>query len=128
MKTLRNLFLLTLFACAMSFTYAQDDAGPTGKNGETVLPEADDWAISFDAVPFLNYLGNFVSGTAMNNSPGLAYTNGYPWSIKGKLFMDIRILRFIVNFFPLLYLYDFVFEYLEYVIYFFFFMDVIYIL
>ncbi len=36
-----------------------------------ITPEAGDWAISIDAVPFLNYLGNFIGGDGLNVSPQL---------------------------------------------------------
>lgn len=66
-------------------TFAQD---LTSKKGENYLPEAGDWAISVDATPFLNYAGNFIGGNGTNSAPGVGYTNGYPWSIKGKMFAD----------------------------------------
>jgi hypothetical protein len=76
------LLIATVFAA--STTFAQD---LTSKKGETYLPEADDWAISFDAVPFLNYFGQMLSNAGAT-SPSLGYTNGYPWAIKGKMFKD----------------------------------------
>lgn len=76
------LLIATIFAA--STTFAQD---LTSKKGETYLPEADDWAISFDAAPFLNYFGQMLSNAGAS-SPSLGYTNGYPWAIKGKMFKD----------------------------------------
>lgn len=59
------------------------------KKGEPYLPEANDWAISFDAVPFLNYAGNMFSGsTATNGSPGANWVNPGYMTITGKLFKD----------------------------------------
>ncbi len=84
MRTLKGILFLTIFACAISFTNAQE--GPTGKDGSVVLPESGDWAISFDATPFLNYAGNLFNAGAV--APVLGYTNGYPWSVKGKLFVS----------------------------------------
>lgn len=76
------LLIATVFAA--STTFAQD---LTSKKGETILPEADDWAISFDAAPFLNYFGQMLSNAGAS-SPTVGYTNGYPWAIKGKMFKD----------------------------------------
>jgi hypothetical protein len=76
------LLIATVFAA--STTFAQD---LTSKKGETILPEAGDWAISFDAVPFLDYFGQMLSNTGAS-SPSVGYTNGYPWAIKGKMFKD----------------------------------------
>lgn len=76
------LLIATVFAATT--TFAQD---LTSKKGETILPEADDWAISFDAAPFLNYFGQMLSNAGAT-SPTAGYTNGYPWAIKGKMFKD----------------------------------------
>lgn len=82
----KSLLIATIFAASAMTVSAQD---LTSKKGETMLPEAGDWAISFDATPFLNYAGNLFSGnTGMNAAPTAGYTNGYPWSIKGKMFKD----------------------------------------
>ena len=35
----------------------------TSKKGETMLPEEGDYAVGFDADPFLEYVGNFLNGT-----------------------------------------------------------------
>jgi hypothetical protein len=81
MKKTTLLLASALFAGS---TFAQD---LTSKKGETILPEAGDWAISFDAVPFLNYFGQMFSNAGAS-SPSAGYTNGYPWAIKGKMFKD----------------------------------------
>lgn len=62
--------------------FAQD---LTSKKGETILPEADDWAIGFDAAPFLNYVGNFLNSGA--TSPTANFTNS-GLAITGKMFVD----------------------------------------
>ncbi len=56
------------------------------KHGESYLPEEGDWAISIDANPFLNYVGNLFSGnTAQNTAPTWNYlTNNQ--IIRGKYF------------------------------------------
>lgn len=78
----KSLLIATVFAASTAF--AQD---LTSKKGETMLPEAGDWAISFDATPFLNYAGQMFSNAGAT-SPTAGYTNGYPWSIRGKMFKD----------------------------------------
>jgi hypothetical protein len=82
---MKNKSLLIASVFAASSVFAQD---LTSKKGEPILPEAGDWAISFDATPFLNYFGNMFNGTAGNAVPTAGYTNGYPWAIKGKMFKD----------------------------------------
>src|SRR3989338_7865506 len=55
------------------------------KNGEAYLPAAEDWAISIDANPFLNYFGNFIGGNGTNTAPSWNYlTNNQ--TIYGKYF------------------------------------------
>lgn len=55
------------------------------KHGESYLPEAEDWAISIDANPFLNYFGNFIGGNGTNTAPSWNYlTNNQ--TIYGKYF------------------------------------------
>lgn len=75
------LLIATIFAA--STTFAQD---LTSRKGETYLPEADDWAISFDAVPFLDFAGGFMGGNG--GAPSLSPVNGMPWNIRGKMFKD----------------------------------------
>jgi hypothetical protein len=62
--------------------FAQD---LTSKKGEKFLPEANDWAIGFDAVPALNAVGRVMGGsqgTSMSNPMG---STQY---IVGKMFKD----------------------------------------
>lgn len=55
------------------------------KHGEAYLPAAEDWAISIDANPFLNYFGNFIGGNGANTAPSWNYlTNNQ--TITGKYF------------------------------------------
>lgn len=59
--------------------YAQDD--------KVYLPETDDWAVSIDATPFLNYFGNFIGGTDANAAPTWNFlTNNQ--TITGKYFVS----------------------------------------
>ncbi len=83
---------ITLVALAFGVTsaFAQD---LTSKKGEPFLPEADEWSISVDATPFLNYMGNFFGKGGPASGPG---SNMAPtWdhyslnqSITGKMFKD----------------------------------------
>jgi len=50
------------------------------------LPAAGDWAISFDATPFLTYFGSFL-GNANNTAPNATFLNGNN-TIMGKYFVD----------------------------------------
>lgn len=58
------------------------------KNGESYLPAAEDWAISIDATPFLNYFGNLIGGGQnANTAPTWNYlTNNQ--IIRGKYFVE----------------------------------------
>jgi len=75
------LFVASIFLATA--TFAQD--GLTSKKGEAYLPEAGDWAIGFDATPFLDYASN-------GNLPGAMWVGGNnrrtPMTIVGKMFKD----------------------------------------
>jgi hypothetical protein len=73
------ILLAAMFAGATCF--AQD---LTSKKGETILPEAGDWAIQFDATSFLNYAGNLFNSGAV--APGASWVNDQ--AIVGKYFVD----------------------------------------
>lgn len=81
---MKKSVLLLAATFAVSTTFAQD---LTSKKGEAYLPEAGDWAISFDAVPFLNYAGSFFSNAGAT-APSGNYVAGLPWHIRGKMFKD----------------------------------------
>ncbi len=81
MKKTNILFSLAL--CASSI-YAQD---LTSKKGEPILPEANDWAISMDANPVFNFIGNAFNGNVANAAPGVGWLNGNQ-TIIGKKFID----------------------------------------
>lgn len=76
----------TLFIAALALgattAFAQD---LTSKKGETILPEAGDWAIGVDATPFLGYFGNMLNGNTNNAPFGWNYTNANGM-ITGKMF------------------------------------------
>jgi hypothetical protein len=75
------LFVAALFTA--SFGMAQD---LTSKKGETILPEAGDYAIGFDANPFINYFGNMLNTGA--NAPFSANFTNTNQAIFGKMFTD----------------------------------------
>jgi hypothetical protein len=81
---------ITFFVGALTLTstlFAQD---LQSKKGENFLPEAKDWALGIDAVPFLNYFGNFIGGDGLNVAPNWNYmTNNN--SIVGKYFVDDKM-------------------------------------
>lgn len=67
-------------------SFAQD---LTSKKGENYLPEAGDWAIGIDAVPVLNYVGNFFGKTNDNNyANGMWDFNNPNMVITGKYFVE----------------------------------------
>lgn len=65
-------------------SFAQD---LTSKKGENYLPEAGDWAISVNANPFLNYIGNFFGKTGPNASPTFDFAANNSM-IVGKYFVE----------------------------------------
>lgn len=66
--------------------FAQD---LTSRKGENYLPEAGDWAIGIDAVPLLNYVGNFFGKAADNTHAGNIWTPSNPnLVITGKYFVE----------------------------------------
>jgi hypothetical protein len=75
----KAILLAVMFAGAT--TFAQD---LTSKKGETMLPEAGDWAIQLDASPFLNYAGNLFNAGAISPTVGWVNTG----AIAGKYFVD----------------------------------------
>ncbi len=75
------ILLAAMFAGAT--TFAQD---LTSKKGETYLPEAEDWAIQFEATPFLNFAGNLFNSGA--TAPTANWINSN--AIAGKYFVDAQ--------------------------------------
>lgn len=67
-------------------SFAQD---LTSKKGENYLPEAGDWAIGIDAVPMLNYIGNFFGKANDNMNAGSIWDfNNTNMLIQGKYFVE----------------------------------------
>ena len=79
----KSVFVIAL-AFGVSSAFAQD---LTSKKGEPILPEANDWAISFNADPIFKYVGNAFNGNTSNDQPGVDFLNGY-FAIVGKKFID----------------------------------------
>ncbi len=77
----------SVLALAMAFgvtsAFAQD---LTSKKGEPILPEADDWAVSIDATPFLDFAGKLLSTTGAS-APNWNHLNANN-TIIGKMFKD----------------------------------------
>lgn len=66
--------------------FAQD---LTSRKGENYLPEAGDWAIGIDAVPMLNYIGNFFGKAGDNMHAGTIWTPSNPSMVfTGKYFVE----------------------------------------
>tara|TARA_B100000795_G_scaffold60130_2_gene40209 strand:- start:47341 stop:48108 length:768 start_codon:yes stop_codon:yes gene_type:complete len=78
-----------LLICAISFAFLGNSQDLTSKKGESMLPEAGDYALGFDAAPFLNYVGNLMNSGA-NTSPTADFMSGYDASITGKYFKDAQ--------------------------------------
>ena len=78
----KKVILLAAMFVGVS-AYAQD---LTSKKGETMLPEAGDWAISMDATPFLDFAGGVLGGNA--TAPTAGYVTDQDWHIRGKMFKD----------------------------------------
>ena len=77
------IILALVFFCIGYSAQAQD---LTSKKGETMLPEEGDYAIGFDADPFLDYVGNFLNSGA--TSPDADFVPGTNLAIVGKMFKD----------------------------------------
>lgn len=81
---MKKKVLMMAAALITTATYAQD---LTSKKGEVILPESGDWAIGFDAAPFLDYAGNlFNSG---NTAPTAQFLDSN-MLIYGKYFVDAQ--------------------------------------
>ncbi len=85
MKKLIIAFMCTGFL----FVYQAEAQDLTSKKGETILPEEGDYALGFDANPFLNYVGNFLNQSG-NTAPDADFVSGSNLSIVGKMFKDAQ--------------------------------------
>lgn len=81
---MKKSVLVIALAFGVTGAFAQD---LTSKKGEPILPEAEDWAISMDANPIFNYVGNAFNGSLSNSAPGTGWLNS-DQTIIGKKFID----------------------------------------
>lgn len=81
---MKKSIALVAMAFGVTSAFAQD---LTSKKGEPFLPEAGEYAISIDANPFLNYVGNFFGKTNNNTAPTFNFLNNN-FVITGKKFKD----------------------------------------
>ncbi len=86
-----------LFAAIAVFTFSATNAQElVSKKGENYLPEAGDWAISFNADGIFNYIGNSFNGNTGNTAPNVNYIRNN--SFVGKKFTsDKNAYRVVAN-------------------------------
>ncbi|MDD4603452.1 MAG: hypothetical protein PHF97_06560 [Bacteroidales bacterium] len=86
---MKKCLLSMLVLCfSLSVIQAQD---LTSKKGIPILPEAGEYGLSIDAVPFFEYAGNLFNGNSFNNAPtwdfpGLGQHGNPMITISGKYF------------------------------------------
>ncbi|HEX6983627.1 MAG TPA: hypothetical protein VF181_12780 [Balneolaceae bacterium] len=87
---MKKTLLLLIFVLSVSNVFAQqieqNRGEPPVKQNKIILPETGDFALGFDAVPFLEYLGNVFNGT-QNNSIGADFL-GNRQQIFAKYFLS----------------------------------------
>lgn len=74
-----------MFIVCLSMGMALSAQDLVNKRGENFLPEEGEWAIGFDAHPFLEYVGN-IFNSGFNNAPQANYLNNVN-TIYGKMFI-----------------------------------------
>jgi hypothetical protein len=62
---MKKITISISFLFGTTVLFAQD---LTSKKGEPILPEAEDWAISMNADPVLEFIGNAFNGNTKNNA------------------------------------------------------------
>jgi opacity protein-like surface antigen len=83
---MKKIILTVAAVFAFGLANAQD---LKSKKGENYLPEAGDWAISFNANGIFEYVGNAFSGsTAKNEAPSVDFARSN--SFVGKKFIDAK--------------------------------------
>lgn len=90
---MKKIILTVAAVFALSSVNAQD---LKSKKGENYLPEAGDWAISFNADGIFEYVGNSFNGNTSNNAPSVDYvrTNSF---VGKKFITDKTAYRVIAN-------------------------------
>jgi hypothetical protein len=73
----KTILIVIAFATSLSASAQQI----TNKKGNPVLPEKGDWSIGFDAVPFLNFAGNFFNSS--NKAPSADFNANHPMTFCG---------------------------------------------
>lgn len=81
---MKKSVLIIALAFGVSGAFAQD---LTSKKGEPMLPEAEDWAISMNADPIFEWVGNAFNGTSGQAPPTTLWQNTNQ-TIIGKKFID----------------------------------------
>ena len=89
---MKKIILTVAGVFALTFANAQDFKS---KRGENFMPEAGDWAISFQAAPFLNYTGKVLGGNASSPDSKSPVTNSF---VGKKFITDKTAYRVVANF------------------------------
>ena len=87
---MKKLLLLCLWLPGVAFAQEADSVEGSNlfsKKGFPILPEAGDFSIGFDAVPFLEYAGNFFSGSTGRNYVSADFPNATQ-QVVGKYFLN----------------------------------------
>jgi len=89
---MKKIYFFLLIACfSLSFLQAQD---LTSKKGIPILPEAGEFGLAIDAVPFFEFAGNLFNGNAFNAAPswdfpGLGHSNPM-FTLSAKYFKNAK--------------------------------------
>ncbi len=87
-----------LFAAVAVFTFGAANAQDLkSKKGENYLPEAGDWAISFNADGIFEYVGNAFNGNGYNDAPSVDFVNGNNAFVGKKFISDKSAYRVVAN-------------------------------
>ncbi len=84
---MKKIILSVAAVMAFGFANAQD---LKSKKGENYLPEAGDWAISFNADGIFNYVGNAFNGNLGNTAPTVNFVDDENVAFVGKKFIDAK--------------------------------------
>ena len=79
---MKKIILSVVAIMAFGFANAQD---LKSKKGENYLPEAGDWAISFNADGIFEYVGNSFNGNLGNSAPDVDFVRANTFG--GKKFI-----------------------------------------